>query len=48
VRRDQTRVVIRGNGPVPWQADGDYLGLTEELVMSHEPDRLTVLVAPRT
>lgn len=29
-----------------WQADGDYLGQTDELVLSHEPDRLAVLFPP--
>ena len=48
VRRDQTRLVVRGHGPVPWQADGDYLGQTEELVLSHEPERLAVVFPPGT
>jgi len=37
-----------GHGPVPWQADGDYLGQTEELVLSHEPERLAVVFPPGT
>ncbi len=48
VRRDQARLVVSGHGPVPWQADGDYLGQTEELVLSHEADRLAVLFPPDT
>ena len=48
VRRDQARLVVSGNGPVPWQADGDYLGQTEELVLSYEADRLAVLFPPDT
>lgn len=46
VRHDQNRIVVRGHGPVPWQADGDYLGQTEELVLSQDPARLAVLVPP--
>ena len=44
LRRDQTRLVVRGHGPVPWQADGDYMGEAEELVLSSEPHRLRVVV----
>jgi len=43
MRRDQPRVVVRGFGPFPWQADGDYLGETEELVLTQGPDRLIVV-----
>lgn len=40
-------LVVRGHGPVPYQVDGDYLGETEELRFSYEPDALTlVLPAP--
>lgn len=46
VRRDESGLVIRGHGPMPWQADGDYLGQTDELVLSHEPDRLAVIFPP--
>lgn len=47
VRGNDASVVVRGHGPVPWQADGDYLGTTEELVLSHEPESLTVVVPGR-
>ena len=43
LRRDQPRVVVRGYGPFPWQADGDFLGETEELVLTQGPDRLVVI-----
>lgn len=46
VRLEQHRSVVRGYVPMPWQADGDYLGETEELVLSLDPDRLAVLVPP--
>ena len=44
MRRDQGRLVVRGHGPVPWQADGDYMGEAGELVLTSEPDRLRVVV----
>ena len=44
LRRDQTHLVVRGHGPVPWQADGDYMGEADELVLTSEPDRLRVVV----
>ena len=43
-RRDEPRITVRGHRPVPWQADGDYLGETDHLVVSQSPDRLTVVV----
>ncbi len=46
IRRDQARVVVTGHGPVPWQADGDYLGEATELVVTQAPKRLLV-VDPR-
>ena len=30
----------------PWQVDGDYLGTTDELAVSFEPDALAVVPAP--
>jgi diacylglycerol kinase family enzyme len=44
VRKDQAHLVVHGHGPVPWQADGDYMGESEELVLSSEPGRLRVVV----
>jgi len=42
-RRDQARLVVTGHGPVPWQADGDYLGEVTELVLTQAPKRLLVV-----
>jgi len=42
-RRDQSRLVVTGHGPVPWQADGDYLGEVTELVLTQAPKRLLVV-----
>jgi len=44
VRRDQPRLVVQGNGPVPWQADGDFLGEVDELVLTQATERLPVVV----
>ena len=44
MHRDQLHLVVRGHGPVPWQADGDYMGEDDELVLTSEPDRLPVVV----
>ncbi len=46
LRRKQSRVVVHGNGPFPWQADGDFLGETTELVLT-QADRPLVVVDPR-
>lgn len=43
-RRDQSRLVVTGHGLVPWQADGDYLGEVDELVLTQAPKRLCVVV----
>ncbi len=44
LRRDEPHLVVRGHDPVPWQADGDYMGEVDELVLTSEPDRLRVVV----
>ncbi|MEN3315126.1 MAG: hypothetical protein V7605_1360 [Acidimicrobiaceae bacterium] len=44
LRRDQARVVVQGHGPVPWQADGDYLGEVDQLVLTQADERLPVVV----
>lgn len=44
VRRDQPRLIVQGHGPVPWQADGDYLGEVDELVLTQAAERLPVVV----
>ena len=43
-RRDLGRITVEGRRPVPWQADGDYLGETEHLVLAQSPHRLPVVV----
>jgi len=44
MRRDQPRLIVQGHGPVPWQADGDYLGEVDELVLTQATERLPVIV----
>jgi diacylglycerol kinase family enzyme len=39
------RLAIVGLGAFPWQADGEYLGVTERLDLYYRPDALT-LVTP--
>jgi diacylglycerol kinase family enzyme len=41
---DALRVTVTGDGPVPWQVDGDYLGEVERLDVTYEPDALTLVV----
>ncbi len=48
IRRDQPRLVVTGHGPVPWQADGDYLGEATELVLTQGSKRLLVVVPGQT
>jgi len=43
-RADLARVVVRGHGPVPYQVDGDHLGDVEELVITHEPEALRLVL----
>jgi diacylglycerol kinase family enzyme len=46
-RQDQLhQFTIVGLGPVPYQVDGDYLGETDRIVITHEPNQLLV-VDPR-
>ena len=45
-RRDLRRVTVRGYRPVPWQADGDYLGEADRIVLTQSPHRLRVVVPP--
>jgi len=37
-------MTIIGNGPFPYQVDGDYLGETERLRIAYEPDALTIVM----
>ena len=43
-RSDLTRLTVTGYGPFPYQVDGDYLGETELLEISHEPNILRLVV----
>ncbi len=45
-RPDLLAFTVTGRGPFPYQVDGDYLGLTEELAFSYEPDALVVVAPP--
>ena len=38
------RLTINGNGPLPWQVDGDHLGDSTLLEVLHEPAALTLVV----
>jgi diacylglycerol kinase family enzyme len=41
---DLDEIVVTGYGPFPYQVDGDYLGEADRLVLSWEPDTLTLIV----
>ena len=41
---DVTRVTVTGDGPIPWQVDGDYLGEVDRLDVTYEPDTLTLVI----
>jgi diacylglycerol kinase family enzyme len=41
---DLTHVVVRGQGPFPYQLDGDFLGQVEELELRFEPDVLRLVL----
>jgi diacylglycerol kinase family enzyme len=36
--------VISGIGPFPFQADGEYLGVSERLEVGYRPDAITLVV----
>lgn len=38
---------VVGKGPFPYQLDGDYLGLVDELELAYEPDVLSLVVPPK-
>jgi diacylglycerol kinase family enzyme len=42
-RVDIDRITIEGYGPFPYQVDGDYLGETERLEITHEPEVLDLV-----
>jgi diacylglycerol kinase family enzyme len=39
-------VSVVGKGPFPFQLDGDYLGMVDDLELSYEPDMLSLVVPP--
>ena len=43
-RHDVTSLTVTGYGPFPYQVDGDHLGDTEHLEISHRPDVLDLVV----
>lgn len=43
-RFDVDAVTVTGDGPFPYQVDGDHLGDTEALVLRHEPEVLDLVV----
>jgi diacylglycerol kinase family enzyme len=43
---DVVRVTVTGDGPIPWQVDGDYLGEIDRLDVTYEPDTLTLVTPP--
>jgi diacylglycerol kinase family enzyme len=43
IRTDLDRLVVDGHGPFPYQVDGDYLGETESLELTHVPDVLRLV-----
>jgi diacylglycerol kinase family enzyme len=49
-RHDLTSLCVTGiSGPVPWQVDGDFLGIAERIEVSYRPNCLDVITprAPR-
>ncbi len=43
-RSDLTDLVVTGHGPFPFQVDGDHLGDTERLEITHKPDVLDLVM----
>ena len=41
---DVDHVSVTGNGPIPWQVDGDYLGEVDRLDVAYRPDALTLVI----
>ncbi len=41
---DLHRFTVRGHRPFPWQIDGDYLGDTDVLDFTYEPECLSIIV----
>ncbi|HVF13379.1 MAG TPA: diacylglycerol kinase family protein [Acidimicrobiales bacterium] len=45
-RADLRAFTVSGPSPFPYQADGDFLGMAEELTFSYEPDALAIVASP--
>jgi diacylglycerol kinase family enzyme len=45
VRSDLHTATVTGHGQFPYQVDGDYLGLTDELELRYEPDVLDLFIS---
>jgi diacylglycerol kinase family enzyme len=43
-RTDLRSLTITGYGPFPWQVDGDYMGDTERLDITWQPDFITIVL----
>ena len=43
-RSDLSEVRVVGHGPFPFQADGDFLGEVDSLVLRHEPGVLRLVI----
>jgi diacylglycerol kinase family enzyme len=43
-RGDLTRLSVTADRPVPWQVDGDYLGILTSIDVRYEPDGITLVV----
>jgi diacylglycerol kinase family enzyme len=46
IRTDLEHLTVDGNGPFPYQVDGDYLGEIERLEFHHEPEILKLVLPP--
>ncbi len=44
VRTDLDHLVVHGNGPFPFQVDGDFLGEVDHIELRHEPDVLRLVL----
>jgi diacylglycerol kinase family enzyme len=45
-RPDLRSFTVRGHGPFPYQVDGDYLGMAEELAVTYEAHALAIVAPP--
>jgi diacylglycerol kinase family enzyme len=45
-RPDLRSFTVTGHGPFPYQVDGDYLGVADELTFGYEPHALAIVAPP--